>query len=55
MCRGGYAFHILDIEVYPDPSTPMIEVITQYSGWPSEQIERVITLPIEIGFQGMPV
>ena len=48
-----YAFHVLDVEVYPDPSPPMIEVITQYPGWSSEQIERVITLPIEIGLQGM--
>lgn len=32
----------------------MVEVITQYPGWASEQIERVITLPIEIGLQGMP-
>jgi cobalt-zinc-cadmium resistance protein CzcA len=54
MCSGLYAFHILDVVVYPDPSPPMIEVITQYPGWSSEQIERVITLPIEIGLQGMP-
>ena len=54
MCSGLYAFHILDVEVYPDPSPPMIEVITQYPGWSSEQIERVITLPIEIGLQGIP-
>ena len=54
LCSGLYAFHILDVVVYPDPSPPMIEVITQYPGWSSEQIERVITLPIEIGLQGMP-
>ena len=53
MCSGLYAFHVLDVEVYPDPSPPMIEVITQYPGWSSEQMERVITLPIEIGLQGM--
>lgn len=53
MCSGLYAFHILDVVAYPDPSPPMIEVITQYPGWSSEQIERAITLPIEIGLQGM--
>ena len=53
MASGLYAFHVLDVEVYPDPSPPMIEVITQYPGWSSEQIERAITLPIEIGLQGM--
>jgi cobalt-zinc-cadmium resistance protein CzcA len=54
MMSGLYAFHILNVEVYPDPSPPMIEVITQYPGWSSEQIERAITLPIEIGLQSMP-
>ena len=54
MCSGLYAFHILDVVAYPDPSPPMIEVITQYPGWSAEQIERAITLPIEIGLQGMP-
>src|SRR4051812_30328442 len=51
---GLYAFHVLDIVAYPDPSPPMIEVITQYPGWSAEQIERAITLPIEIALQGMP-
>src|SRR5436309_12867130 len=51
---GLYAFHMLDVVAYPDPSPPMIEVITQYPGWSAEQIERAITLPIEIALQGMP-
>lgn len=51
---GLYAFHILDVVAYPDPSPPMIEVITQYPGWSAEQIERAITLPIETALQGMP-
>lgn len=51
---GLYAFHVLDIVAYPDPSPPMIEIITQYAGWSAEQIERAITIPIEIALQGMP-
>ena len=51
---GLYAFHILDVVAYPDPSPPMIEVIAQYPGWSGEQMERAITLPIEIALQGMP-
>jgi cobalt-zinc-cadmium resistance protein CzcA len=54
MFGGLYAFHVLDVVAYPDPSPPMIEVITQYPGWSAEQIERSITLPIEIALQGMP-
>ncbi|MGH7230820.1 MAG: efflux RND transporter permease subunit, partial [Nitrospiraceae bacterium] len=51
---GLYAFHILNVEVYPDPSPPMIEVITQYPGWSAEEIERQITIPTEVMLTGMP-
>jgi cobalt-zinc-cadmium resistance protein CzcA len=51
---GLYAFHLLDVVAYPDPSPPMIEVITQYPGWSAEQIERAIGIPIEIALQAMP-
>jgi cobalt-zinc-cadmium resistance protein CzcA len=51
---GLYAFHALDVVAYPDPSPPMIEIITQYPGWSGEQMERAVTLPIEIALQGMP-
>src|SRR5881409_4405640 len=51
---GLYAFHILDVVAYPDPSPPMVEVITQYPGWSSEEIERQITIPIETTLLGMP-
>lgn len=51
---GLYAFHILDIVAYPDPSPPMVELITQYPGWSAEEIERQITIPIEVALNGMP-
>ena len=51
---GLYAFHTLDIVAYPDPSPPMIELITQYPGWSAEEIERKITIPIEAALNGMP-
>lgn len=51
---GLYAFHTLDVVAYPDPSPPMVEVITQYHGWSAEEIERQISIPIEIGLTGMP-
>jgi len=51
---GLYAFHILDVVAYPDPSPPMVEVITQYPGWSAEEIERQITIPIETALLGMP-
>src|SRR5690242_1348151 len=51
---GLYAFHLLDVVAYPDPSPPMVEVITQYPGWSAEEIERQITTPIEVMLTGMP-
>src|SRR5881296_238365 len=52
---GGFiAFHQLNIEAYPDPSPPMAEVITQYPGQSAEEIERYVTIPIEIGMAGIP-
>src|SRR6266571_5963270 len=51
---GLYAFHVLDVVAYPDPSPPMVEVITQYPGWSAEEIERLITIPLETALNGMP-
>ena len=52
---GGFiAFHRLNIEAYPDPSPPMAEIITQYPGQSAEEIERYVTIPVEIGMAGIP-
>jgi cobalt-zinc-cadmium resistance protein CzcA len=51
---GLYAFRYLNIEAYPDPSPPTIEVISQNPGWSAEEMERQITLPIETQLNGMP-
>ncbi len=51
---GLYSFHVLDVIAYPDPAPPMVEVITQKPGWSAEEIERQITIPIEIALTGMP-
>src|ERR1043165_6963161 len=51
---GLYAFHTLDIIAYPDPSAPMVELITQQPGWSAEEVERQITIPIEVVLNGMP-
>src|SRR5215471_14604910 len=51
---GLYAFKLLNIEAYPDPSPPTIEVIAQNPGWSAEEMERQITVPIETQLNGMP-
>ena len=50
---GLYAYKNLDIEAYPNPVAPMIEVITQPNGWSAEEVERYVTVPLEIGLSGM--
>jgi cobalt-zinc-cadmium resistance protein CzcA len=51
---GLYAVRYLNIEAYPDPAPPSIEVISQNAGWSAEEMERQITVPIETQLNGMP-
>ncbi len=52
---GGFvSFLNLNIEAYPDPVPPLVEVITQASGQSAEEIERYYTIPVEIGILGIP-
>src|ERR1051325_2909405 len=50
---GLYSYDQLDIEAYPNPIPPMIEVITQPDGWSAEEVERYVTIPLETGLSGM--
>lgn len=51
---GIAAFLKLNIEAYPDPVPPLVDVITQNSGQSAEEIERYITIPIEIQMEAIP-
>ncbi len=51
---GIISFSRLDIEAYPDPVPPLVEVITQAPGQSAEEIERYFTIPIEIQMAGIP-
>jgi heavy metal efflux system protein len=46
---GTVAFSQLNIEAYPDPVPPFVQVVTQNAGLSAEEIERYITIPIETG------
>ncbi len=54
VCVGLAAYKQLDIEAYPNPVPPLVEVITQPPGWSAEETERYVTIPLEIGLSGMP-
>ena len=50
---GVIAFQQLNIEAYPDPTPPMVDIVTQSPGLSSEEIERYITIPIETQVAGV--
>ena len=50
---GLFAFQHLNIEAYPDPTPPMVDIVTQSPGLSSEEIERYITIPIETQVAGI--
>src|ERR1700751_794477 len=49
LLAGFYSFSQLDIEAYPDPVQPMVEVLTLHNGLSAEEVERMITVPVEYG------
>src|SRR6201991_2596509 len=50
---GLIAFKQLNIEAYPDPTPPMVDIVTQSPGLSAEEIERYITIPIETQVAGL--
>ena len=51
---GYTAFRSLNIEAYPDPTPPIIEIIAQWPGQSPEEMERYVTVPIEIAVSSTP-
>src|SRR5579885_455825 len=51
---GVYSYSQLDIEAYPNPVPPLVEIIAQPPGWSAEETERYVTIPLEVGLSGMP-
>src|SRR5207253_1652890 len=51
---GFVAFTALNIEAYPDPAPPIIEIIAQWPGQSPEEVERYVTIPIEIAVSSTP-
>ena len=51
---GGHSFKNLPIEAYPDIADTWVQVITQWPGHAAEEIERQITVPLEIVLNGVP-
>ena len=51
---GVYCLKTLDIEAYPDFTSPIVQVITQMPGKSAEEVERLATIPLEKNLNGIP-
>ena len=51
---GAISFIHMPVDAYPDLSPPMVEIITQWPGHASEEIERLVTVPTEVEMNGVP-
>ena len=54
IAAGIHSAQNLNVEAYPDPTPPLVEVITQNPGASPEEMERLIGIPIETALNGMP-
>src|SRR6516225_4260925 len=51
---GTYSFLNVNVEAYPDPAPAIVEVIALFPGASAEEVERQVTIPLEVTFAGMP-
>jgi heavy metal efflux system protein len=51
---GSRSLERLPVDAYPDLSPPIVEIITQWPGHAAEEVERLITVPVEVGMNGIP-
>jgi cobalt-zinc-cadmium resistance protein CzcA len=51
---GVWSFSRLPIDAYPDLSPPIVSITTEWPGQAAEEVERLITVPIETEMNGTP-
>jgi cobalt-zinc-cadmium resistance protein CzcA len=51
---GVRAWMRLPVDAYPDLSPPSVDIVTQWPGHTAEEVERLITVPVERGMTGIP-
>ena len=51
---GALSFQRMPVDAYPDLSPPLVEIITQWPGHAAEEIERLVTFPIELQMNATP-
>src|ERR1700685_4437326 len=50
---GSRSLDRLPVDAYPDLAPPMVEIITQWPGRAAEEVERLITVPVEREMNGI--
>jgi cobalt-zinc-cadmium resistance protein CzcA len=51
---GIVSFRRLPIDAYPDLAPPRVQIVSQWPGHPAEEVERLITIPLEVEMNGIP-
>lgn len=51
---GLHAFTNINVEAYPDPAPAIVEVIAQFPSASAEEVERQVTIPLEVTLAGIP-
>src|SRR5882672_9908944 len=54
IAAGFAAFAAMNIEAYPDPAPPIVEIIAQFPGQSPEEVERYVTVPLEVAVASTP-
>src|SRR5437016_3849682 len=54
VAAGVAAFRTLPVEAFPDVTDTQVQVITLYAGRAAEEVEKQVTIPIEIALSGIP-
>src|ERR1051326_2468183 len=51
---GVISFQKMPVDAYPDLAPPQVEIITQWPDHAAEEVERLVTLPLELEMNGVP-
>ncbi len=51
---GALSFHNLPVEAYPDVANNYVNILTQWPGRASEEVEQQISVPLELVLAGIP-
>ncbi len=54
MAAGIISFQRMPVDAYPDLAPPQVELITQWPDHAAEEVERLVTLPLELQMNGVP-